>query len=363
MSSSTLIRWGNGALAACALLSFCAAEARADTNKVLADSLFDQGKALMAKGQYAQACAKFAESQRLDPSGGTIQHLAMCREGEGKTATAYAGFKDCISQARRDGRKDREDFCAQRVAALEPKLSKLTIKVAPTLKNVSGLRVTLDGVEVPAAAWDDPFPVDPGDRTVFASAAGSRGFEKKVTIGKEADTQTVVIESIDGASVAPTSNAPAHKDAPSGARNDATPDARGAATGGSGGGGRRALAFTALGVGVVALGAGTFFGIQTFSNVSKSDENCPGGACNQAGVDAMNSAKMTANFANVLVPVGVVGIGLGAVLLLTVPSSKADAGAVRPPTRRAAAHRVRRSVSLSPLVGLGLGGLSAHGRF
>jgi hypothetical protein len=43
----------------------------------LAQTLFEEGRALMLKGDAATACPKFAESQRLEPAGGTLLNLAV----------------------------------------------------------------------------------------------------------------------------------------------------------------------------------------------------------------------------------------------------------------------------------------------
>ena len=53
-----------------------------------ADSAFLQGKALMDQGRTAEACEKFAESLALERRGGVLLNLAVCREEQGRYATA-----------------------------------------------------------------------------------------------------------------------------------------------------------------------------------------------------------------------------------------------------------------------------------
>jgi tetratricopeptide (TPR) repeat protein len=116
-----------------------------------AQALFDQGRALMKAKNYAEACPKLAESQRLDPGIGTQFHLADCYENQGKLASAWATFLEVASLAAASNQPDREKAAKNRAARLESRLPRLTI-VVPAASRVPGLQVTRDGVAVPENA-------------------------------------------------------------------------------------------------------------------------------------------------------------------------------------------------------------------
>src|SRR5688572_5007835 len=68
--------------------------------KAKAESLFRQGRELMAGGRYAEACAAFDSSQKYDPSTATLFNQADCREKNGQLATAWGLFVEAERQTR-----------------------------------------------------------------------------------------------------------------------------------------------------------------------------------------------------------------------------------------------------------------------
>ncbi|MEZ4302040.1 MAG: hypothetical protein R3B70_44330 [Polyangiaceae bacterium] len=163
--------------------------APAQSAKVAAESLFQAGKKLMGEKKYAEACPKFAESQKLDPSPGTQLNLARCYESLGKTASAFTEYKEAAVLAGQLGQKDREQGARDLAKQLEPKLSRLTITAAA----VPGLVVKSDGVEMGAAMLGTPLFVDPGDHTIEAAAPGYEAYTITVNVGPNADSKTAAI--------------------------------------------------------------------------------------------------------------------------------------------------------------------------
>ena len=166
-----------------------------------AQVLFDQALDLMGAGRAAEACPKLAEAQRLDPGMGTQYRLAECYETIGHLASAWALYTEVADAAGARKLADREAVARRRAAAIEPRLSRMTIVVPPALAEVDGLEVRRDGGFVGRALWGTPVPVDPGEHIVSASAPGRRTWESKVTASSEAGRLTTTIPELEATPV------------------------------------------------------------------------------------------------------------------------------------------------------------------
>src|SRR3954451_13696444 len=69
------------------------------TERATAEALFEQGTELMGRNQLASACEKFEASEQLDAALGTMLRLADCQDRVGKTASAWAMFREAASVA------------------------------------------------------------------------------------------------------------------------------------------------------------------------------------------------------------------------------------------------------------------------
>jgi hypothetical protein len=173
-----------------------------DTDRQIAQQLFDDGRTLLEARRYAEACPKFAESQRLDPGGGTLLNLAYCHELEGKTATAWSELRDALGQAIKDGRKDREDFTRTHIADLEPKLMRVVVHVPERLA-ARDPEINLDRSKLPATAWDTAIPVDPGEHRVSVAIAGAQPWSVAVSVSEPGETYTVRLPSLESPATCP----------------------------------------------------------------------------------------------------------------------------------------------------------------
>lgn len=280
----------------------------ADTasDQAAAEALFSEGRRLVGEGKYAEACPKFVESQRLDPAPGTLVNLGGCYEKNGQTASAWATFKLAASLAAQKGRTDYETTARQHVSSLEPLLSMLTI-VVPADVVVAGLVVTRDGSSVGNAEWGLAIPVDPGTHAIEASAPKKKKWSSNAKVeGNAAKVQVSI---------------PALEDDDTGIRG-------GGGTSG-GGGSRRMIGLVVGGAGLVAIGVGSFFGLQAKSKQDDALTHCRTDTlCTAEGVSLGSDAKSAATLSTIMFGVGLAAVATGIVLYVTAPSGASSPSTV-----------------------------------
>lgn len=283
--------------------------AHADASSAAAaQALFDDARRLLREGQVSEACSKLDESQRIDPGLGTALNLAACWERLGRTASAWALFREVEAGARRAAQVTRASEAAQRASALEPRLGRLTIVVDPC---VEGIEVLRDGERVGAAQLGVAVPVDPGEHVVTGRTEGKTTFERRIVVDAAGSTVTVRI-------TLPTPNDARAPEAPI-----APPGPRGS----------RGWALAATGLGVLGLGAGATLGLFARARYDDSRRYCDGNACEQPGLDMRSDARGLGNAATVAFAAGLAFGGAAAVLWIAAPGGRAKPVSMVPQVR------------------------------
>ncbi|MDB4994012.1 MAG: hypothetical protein JWM74_1444 [Myxococcaceae bacterium] len=260
-------------LAAVVSLLFVTGSASAQSTGAteLAQKRFEEGRKLMTEGKLAEACAKFAESDRAAPNGGAVMNLADCLEKRSQWEEAHAKFIEAAQRAAEAQRPEIEAVARDRAKKLEPHLPPPAAAPSPA--------------PAPARVEPPPTRVEPT-----------------------------------GVEPGPTPVEPPHKP-------EASPEKP------SNGSTQRVLGLSAAGAGVIALGVGTVFALSASSKRSDVEAACPGGRCrDQAFVTMNDDAKSSADTATIFFVVGGVLAAGGAAIYFTAPSgsARASAAATRP---------------------------------
>jgi hypothetical protein len=311
-------------------------------NEKAAEKAYDEGMKLLDRGKIAEACPKLEESQRLDPAMGTQFRLAECWEKLGRTASAWSLFRDVMSQAQAAGRDDRAALSSARAAALEPRLTRLLIVVAPSAKT-PGLIVRRDGAVVDETQWGRGVAVDPGPHVISASAPGKRPWEQSQSA--RSGTVEVTVPGLDPVDAAASSGAPsgpvvATPEEPSGPHRSLTP---GLVLGGA------AFVGIASGIALVVVANGKKGTASTTrARLAGVDCNVPSPDCTSLA----DSAKAAGTLSNAafwtLLGSGLAAAGTAAYFLWPADKAPAPSGAV---------------IHVLPSVGVGGPGLFATGKF
>ncbi len=192
------------AIGACIVVaSALAGTAHAQPAGAQAETLFDKGKALMAKSQFAEACTAFEASQRLDPATTTLMNLANCREKNQQLATAWGLFLQVERELRAksdDTSTKLQEVAHARAAKLAPLVSKLTIHVATP---AVGEEITRGTEHVASELWNQALPVDGGSYAIVARAPGKKPFSTSIAVEPSGDGKTIEIPSLEDGEALP----------------------------------------------------------------------------------------------------------------------------------------------------------------
>lgn len=285
-----------------------------DTAKIR--TIFQEGLQLEAGGNFAGALSKFQEVSLLKRTPNVLFHIAFCQEKLGQLVAAVGGYKITILEGGDDPKSAKAVQAAQEaLVLLEKRVPSLTINRG---KNSDLAKITLDGSELGTASIGKPQQIDPGAHSIEAIAAGKIPFKEVIQIA-EGENKTIEISLKDKPDDRPDKNPPP---GPTTTATDAGPDGSARLTPS-----KPLIPYIVLGAGAASLVAsGVFFYLRS-SAISDLDAKCRGNVCPESARSISDSGKSSTLLGNITLGLGVVGVGVGSVLLLT---SKPKETAARP---------------------------------
>jgi hypothetical protein len=259
--------------------------------KAQADSLFDEAKQDMAAGKIAEACAAFEASYKIVARLGTELNLADCYGKSGRTASAWAAFREAQGIAKKSS-DPRADFAGQQATALEPRLNHIIVNADGTATDVE-----LDGQ--PVILGGKGVPVDAGKHTVTAKLPTGQ-FQRDVDVSGEG--QAITIE-VTHESVVKRSTPPAPLGG-SGRSRSSWP-------------GVRVAGVATAGVGVVLLGVAAGVTVAASSTWASGKSDCSStNLCGPKGAEAFDRAGRLADVGTITSIAGAACVATGVVLFL-----------------------------------------------
>jgi hypothetical protein len=289
-----------------------------------ADQLFREGRDAAKKGDHASACRLFGQSYTLDPAVGTLLNIARCEEELGKLASARARYREVVQKS--EPASERYKYADSRASSLEPKLSWLTLRIAPALGHVT---VNLDGRLLTAGDAAQEIALDPGEHVVEVVDEKGVGTSQRIKLATAERRELAFGEEVTPAPApvptAPVMMAPpAFQPAP---QPQPQPPPFQHPDRGDLGKTQRIVGLGVAAGGLVAAVVGAIF----WQNGKSKHDDALGyckPSCNDTARSLQDDAKTSITVGNVAMIGGAVLVAGGAVLFFTAPSSQGNLGTV-----------------------------------
>lgn len=287
-------------LLACGMVAFPSpCHAQAPTRQGAAQTLFDEARTLFDRGAFDAACDKFKSSHELDPKGGTLLNLALCRQKQGRLASAWTAFAEARNLSLKEGREERVAFADTKLRELEGRVPRIRVVVVGGAR-LAGLEVRIDGEAISPVVWNIEFPIDPGAHRLDASAPGYVSFTSSIvaSLGKPGEVTVPVL---------------ARASEPEPAKPQPQPSLAAATS--------RWPGWTVAGIGVASIGVGAAFGVRAFNQRKEAESLCAASRCDE-GQAINDDGVRSAWISNIAVGAGLLAVAAG-IVLLVLPSRSA----------------------------------------
>ncbi|MEO8900327.1 MAG: hypothetical protein ABI488_01875 [Polyangiaceae bacterium] len=304
-------------------------------NVAAARTLGIQGVQLADAGKCPEAIDKLQRAESLHHAPTILGRLGECQVAVGEivegTENLNSVVREPLSATAPKVFHDAQDRAQKVLTSATPKIAHLVIRVTPADAKAS---VAVAGKPVPEALLGAERPTDPGTHEVTATAVGYKpastmvtlavGGRQDITLLLEKDPNVMAALPPTAAGTATTATGPLPPPEPAAKKNNTA-------------------AYVLLGVGGAGLIVGSVTGALAFGKAS----DCPNKVCkSQSDLDG---AKSMATVSTIGFGVGIVGVALGTIFLLTGNHSEAAPAA--------ALARPARKLALQPWFGVNTAGL------
>jgi hypothetical protein len=306
-------RWLSGALVLIGA-SLATGRARAEPSDAqlrAARDLFTAAERDEDGARWADALDKLQRVAQVRLTAGVRYHIALCEDHLGRLVLALADYSAAEEQARADGAQDVLRLVGPQLAALGPRVPRLTIRLLP---EVSGAQVKLDGTPIGRDAVGTQIPVDPGEHRAEATSPGRPAAAANVVL-HEGETTSVDLRIPEPSPAASAA-----------ARSPATDLASGAESASRGESRAGAILTTTVAAALAGAGVAAFMAADAqHSSAVAACANEP----SPAGCDTQKNAVRAWDYAAAGAWLGAAAVGTVAVLLWLKPARGPAASVMR----------------------------------
>jgi hypothetical protein len=293
-------------LAAAGLLTLASPSfAQSEGDLGQARQLYNQGLTQEAAGDWAGALSAFQQVARTKMTPQVRYHIARCKENLGRLNEALGGYRLAEYEAERADDKKAELLAEIQKARelLEARIPKLVILRG---EGASAIKIELDGVALGPAKVGREVSVDPGPHSIAGVTSAGKRFDKTIEVA-EGQTQRITLDVPE----ALRGGAGAEPDGGASTSPSASGDSVQQATSSS------AFPWVVTGLGVASLAAsGIFFALKGQAE-QELDDGCLGTVCPDTLESTEQRGKTYALLSGVTLGVGIVGVGVGTVMLVS----------------------------------------------
>ncbi len=271
-------------------LSFTPARAQAepDAGPTYAEQLFRDAVQLMREDKCPAAVGLFTQSQKLDPSPGTLANLATCYARIGRISAAWRTYQEAVRLT--DGAEDPElkDRILEALDQLERHLVKVVLVLPQGTKPIA---VRINGQDVDSSV---PAHTNPGEIVVEAEAPGCKPWRQTV---KALGTGATVLVRVPQLNPAAPTIPPVEATQP-----------------------LPTVPLILGGAGAAAILLGTVFGVQAITTHNSANASCMAGHCTADGQELHNRAEANADLSTACFVAGGAAISGAFLFWLATPA-------------------------------------------